>query len=80
MTDMKIPCAIGDKVWGLGKYNGTYRPKLGVVAQMYFDSEEMHLVISVRGLCRGLWGERIFSCRDDAERAAEKLNSRAKSG
>lgn len=80
MTNMQIPCAIGDRVWGLGKYNGTYRPKLGIVAQMYFDSEDMNLVISVRGLCRGIWGERIFSSREEAERGAEKLNSRAING
>lgn len=72
-----IPCKIGDAVWAARKYNGVYRAECGIVRAIYF-LDDMRLVISVRGLCRGIWGEHIFANRLEAERGVEKLNSRAK--
>ena len=65
-----IPCRIGDTVWGLVHHGSLAWPKKGVVSHMCFvrmDSEtKMRLSITVRGVCCGEWGKRIFPTEEEA--------------
>lgn len=54
-----LPLKIGDRAYTIVNYKGTKKIKIGVVSQMYF-SEEMELVISVKNICRGLYGKKVF--------------------
>ena len=63
-----LPCKIGDKVFGLRRYNDQRLLKTGKVSQMYYD-DDMNLVICVRQVCRGIWGRDIFGNEADARAA-----------
>ncbi len=65
---VELPCRIGDEVWGLKTYRDVRIPKKGVVHQMYFG-DDMQLCISVKNVCRGLWGRNVFATREEAEAA-----------
>ena len=69
-----LPCKIGDVVWGIKKYNHNgRRVKQGIVQQMYFG-DEMQLCISVKNVCRGIWGKNIFATKEEAEAALAKMD------
>ena len=63
-----LPCKIGDKVFGLRRYNDQRLLKCGKVSQMYYD-DDMNLVICIRQVCRGIWGRDIFGNEADARAA-----------
>ena len=67
---MVLPCRIGDKVWCIRSFKGIPIPKTGRVEQMYF-SEDMRLVICVRHIGRGFFGEKVFLSRQEALKAIE---------
>jgi hypothetical protein len=64
----KIPCKLGDEVWAIRNYSGTKKAVAGKVSEMYFI-EEMTLIIVVKNVARGKWGEKIFATREECERA-----------
>lgn len=55
----KLPCNIGDEMWGIRNYKGMCQPKKGVVSEMFY-TEDMELVIVLKHICRGVYGEKIF--------------------
>lgn len=63
-----LPCKIGDEVWVIRSFKGIKRPQKGTVGEMLFTSE-MKLMIVVSHVARGLWGEKIFATKEDAEKA-----------
>lgn len=69
-----LPCEIGDKVWAIRKYNGVPHAREGIVGDMSY-LHDMRLSISVRGVSRGVWGEKVFATREDCERAIERANN-----
>lgn len=69
-----LPCRIGDKVWAIRKYNGVPHAREGIVGDMSYTND-MRLSISVRGVARGLWGEKVFATQEDCERAIKEKGS-----
>lgn len=66
-----LPCKMGDEVWGIKSFNnGAKRVKKGVVHQMFYG-EDMKLCVAVKGVCRGVWGEKVFATEEDALKALE---------
>lgn len=63
-----LPCKIGDTVYGIRRFHGDRIVKAGTVSEMYFN-QNMKLVIVIKNLCRGFWGENIFGTYEEAEAA-----------
>ena len=69
-----LPCKIGDEVWGISSYNhGGKRVKKGVVHQMFYG-DDMRLCIAVKGVCCGVWGEKVFATEEEALKVLEAFN------
>lgn len=66
-----LPCKIGDEVFCLRTYNGhKTNPQKGVVSEMYF-TDNMRVLIVVKNIGRGFWGERIFATEEEALKEIE---------
>lgn len=75
---VEVPCKMGDKVWGIRKYNhGGLFAKQGKVYQMFFG-HDMQLCICVKGVCRGEWGKNIFATKEDVEAAIASIEGERK--
>ena len=72
-----LPCNVGDIVWVLRNYHGTIRPMPGVVESIIF-SKYCHPCIIVYRVGRGVWGEKVFATREDAERGLIARNGTKK--
>lgn len=68
---VELPCRIGDRVWAIRNYKGVKIPKEGIVSQMFF-TDDMELVICVKGAARGLWGKTVFATQEEAAAAIAK--------
>lgn len=63
---IKLPCKIGDEVWCIRTYNGhKSHAQKGKVTEMYF-ADDMRLVIHIKHIGRGFWGDRIFATEKEA--------------
>ena len=69
-----IPCSIGDTVWVVRSHGAQRLISQGVVKEIMFVGEKMDLCIVVGRLTRGRWGEKIFSSKQEAERALVRNN------
>ena len=63
-----LPCKIGDTVYGIRRFHGDRIVKSGTVSEMFYN-KNMELVIVIKNLCRGFWGENIFGTKEEAEAA-----------
>lgn len=69
---MLPPCRIGDEVWAVQKFHGKkWRAAPGTVSQMMY-TDDMRLLIVVRNVCRGFWGDQIFRTQEEAEAEVAK--------
>ena len=68
-----LPCKMGDIVWGIQKHIRGQQAKQGVVNQMYFG-DDMRLCICVKNVCRGEWGKKVFTTKEEAEAALAKMD------
>ncbi len=69
-----LPCKMGDEVWGIKSFNHDgKRVKKGVVHQMFYG-DDMRLCIAVKGVCRGVWGKKVFATEEEALKVLEALN------
>lgn len=64
------PCNIGDRVWAIRSYKGIKHPQEGVVSEMFF-TKDMQLMIVVKHVARGIWGETVFGSYKEASEAIE---------
>lgn len=62
------PCKIGDRVWAIRSYKGIKRPQEGIVSEMFF-TDDMRLMIVVKNVARGVWGETVFGTLKEIEKA-----------
>lgn len=68
-----IPCNIGDTVWVLRRYHGIKHAKKGYVSEMHIIPDrlsmtgDMKLLITVRNIARGYWGEDVFATQEEAK-------------
>jgi hypothetical protein len=70
--EMKLPCSIGDSVFAYRNHSGHYKVIEGKVSEMYFI-EQMTLVIVVKHVARGKWGEKVFATREECERKIKEI-------
>lgn len=68
---VELPCKIGDTVWCIRNFSGHKHPAEGIVSEMLF-TKEMKLLIRVKYVGCGHWGEKIFPTREAAEAAINK--------
>ena len=67
-NNANLPCKVGDEVWAIRTFNnGRQVPQKGKVCEIYFIDEAMRPCIVVKGITRGLWGEKIFPTFEAAE-------------
>ena len=64
---IKLPCKIGDAVWGIRNYKGVKHPQQGFVSEMFFRESDMALMIVVKNICRGEFGKTVFKTFEEAE-------------
>lgn len=68
---VRVPCKIGDVVYGIRNYQGTKHVQKGFVGEMFF-TKDMKLMIVVKYVCRGYWNEKVFPTYEAAEAAMRK--------
>ena len=71
---VKLPCAVCDTVYGIRRYHGVRKVQSGIVSEMYF-SQKNRLIIVIKYVCRGYWGENIFGSHEEAEAAQKERES-----
>jgi len=69
------PCKVGDTVWAIRDYKGHKYAQQGFVSEMFFR-KDMSLMIVVKHIARGTWGEDIFSTKEEAEKALKNNKER----
>ena len=62
----KLPCKIGDRVWAIRNWKGVPNASEGIVSEMFY-TKDMELMIVVKHISRGKWGETVFATQEDAE-------------
>ena len=71
---VELPCKIGDTVYGIRRYQGVRKVQSGIVSEMYF-SQKNRLIIVIKHVCRGYWGENIFGSLEEAEAALKERDA-----
>ena len=71
---VELPCAVGDTVYGIRRYQGVRKVQSGIVSEMYF-SQKNRLIIVIKNIGRGYWGESIFGSSEEAEAALKECES-----
>ena len=71
---IELPCKIGDTVYGIRRYSGVRKVLSGIVSEMYF-SQKNRLIIVIKHIGRGYWGESIFGSFEEAEAALKERES-----
>ena len=69
---IKLPCKIGDTVYGIRRYQDRI-VKAGTVSEMFYNRDG-ELIIAIKNVCRGCWGRQIFETREEAEAALKGEN------
>lgn len=59
-----IPCKIGDVAWGIRNYKGVPRAQKGFVNEIFFTNR-MELRVSIKHVCLGEWGKKIFATEEE---------------
>ena len=70
---IELPCKIGDTVYGIRRWHGTKIAKAGTVSEMFY-TQEGKLMIVVKYVRRGHWGEKIFRTLEEAEAALKEVD------
>ena len=71
---IELPCKIGDTVYGIRRYQGVRKVQSGIVSEMYFSLKN-RLIIVIKHIGRGYWGESIFGSFEEAEAALKERES-----
>lgn len=69
--NIEIPLAIGQTAYGIRNFKGKKTIQKGVVSEMFFTNN-MELMICIYFVCRGKYGETIFSTYEDAKKRLEE--------
>lgn len=65
-----LPCRMGEEAYGIRLYGRSPCIIRGKITEMKF-SDDMELMIRVKGTCAGRWGEIVFENYEDARRALD---------
>ena len=71
-TVPEIPLKIGDTAWAIRTYKGVKYAQKGFVNEMFYN-KDMKLVIVVKNIARGLFGEKVFATKEEAEQALKQM-------
>lgn len=71
------PCAIGDTMWCIKNQSGKMTAQSGIVNEMFYTTD-MRLMIVVKYVGRGSYGDKIFSDRESCQKRADELNKEGK--
>lgn len=63
------PVKVGDIAYGIGKRGNNQYIKQGEVTSI--DWQSTQVIVSVKGVCRGKIGERVFCTAEEAQAALE---------
>lgn len=63
------PVKVGDTAYGIDRRGGGWHIKRGKVTSIEWQSTQV--IVSVKGVCRGKIGERVFCTADEARAALE---------
>ena len=66
-----LPCKVGDLMWGIRRFGTNRKVQQAPVTAMNF-LDDMTLSIALGKVCSGEYGKKIFSTREDAERALKE--------
>lgn len=66
------PVKVGDTVYGIDRRGGGWHIKRGEVTSIEWQSSQV--IVSVKGVCRGRMGERVFCTAEEAQAALEAGN------
>lgn len=58
-TFIEVPCKIGQTAWIIRNFKGTIRPYAGTIDALNIN-KDMQLIVNVKYLGCGLWGEKVF--------------------
>ena len=72
-----LPCKIGDMMWCIKNQAGIYTAQQGIVSEIFFRSD-MELIIVVKYVGRGVYGDKIFSTQKACKEKADYLNAKDK--
>lgn len=79
---IELPCCIGDAVWIIRSYQSAKHAKKGFVSEMRIISDklsmtdELKILITVKGIARGYWGENVFATFEEAEAAKRERKTK----
>ena len=68
-------CKIGDQAWGIRNYRGRRTAQCGLISEMYYR-KDMALMVVVKHISRGVWGETIFRTQKEAEEAIREKEAK----
>ena len=68
------PCKIGDEVWCVRWYHDKLVPQNGIVSEIKY-TKDMRILIKVKDVGLGSWGEKIFPTEEEALAAIEAKRS-----
>jgi len=68
---VKLPVKIGDEVWCIRNVKGKNVSQNGIVHEMFFN-EAMELIIVARYVARGIFGEKVFLTKEEADAAIRR--------
>lgn len=71
------PCRIGDEVWCIRWYHDKLVPQCGKVSEISY-TKDMSIIIKVKYVGLGSWGEKIFATESEALEAIAKRRSERK--
>lgn len=66
MNKNALPCKIGDVAWAIRSFRGVRHAQPGIVSEMFY-TDDMELMIVVKHVGRGKWGEDVFATREEAK-------------
>lgn len=67
-----VPCKIGDTAWCIRRYKKGKQRIQGIVDGLWI-SKDMKLIVNVRHVGFGVWGERIFPTKEEALAAIQEM-------
>ena len=70
-----LPCKIGDRMWCIRDVKGVLTAQEGIVHEMMYR-KDMSLLIVIKYVGRGLYGEKVFRTKEDCEAKIKELNEK----
>lgn len=70
---IEVPCKIGDTAWCIRNYKNQGARRISGVIDGLWISKDMQLIVNVKHIGYGIWGERIFPTEEAALAAIKEM-------